>query len=301
MSLLDAFQSTNDGNLHNNDLINMSLLLLITRGEIRRHFVASGCNLKKAAIRIVETAAWRGQTFPIDRRICRIELQSGQFFQQGIDKQGRPVFYVRNMGLGPWRRDADASVAAVLHRLEGALHEFSGRKEDVQCTVVIIMGKPFKEFMKVKLGDTSSTAGDNSDEDELGGSQMSMSVLDGGVLSTDGPCIANPRVNPEESWQAHTDKRLVRQLIDLLSAHYPERLHQALVVVKPRHAMVISKVFGRFTLSNFVDSPLTRSKIKLLSRFSDLQKYVSKHELVTIAGGEQPIDPEVFGLYDPLC
>ena len=97
----------------------MSLLLLITRGEVRRHYVASGCNMKKAAIRIVETAAWRGQTFPIDQRICRIELQSGQFFQQGSDFAGRPVFYFRNMGLGPWRKDCNASVAAVLHRLEG--------------------------------------------------------------------------------------------------------------------------------------------------------------------------------------
>lgn len=300
MSLLDAFHSTNDGVLHDKDLLNMSLLLLITRGEIRRHFIASGCNLKKAAIRTVETAAWRGRTFPIDRRICRIELQSGQFFQQGIDMEGRPVFYIRNLGLGPWRKNADATVASVLHRLEGALHEFVGRKEDIQCTLVVLMGKPFKEFLKLKSGDAGSTAGDDSVDDD-GASQMSVSVRDGMAFTPDGPIVANPRVNPEESWQNHTNKKILRQLIDLLSAHYPERLYQALVVVKPSHAGPIRKAFGRFTMSNFVESPVTRSKIKLLSRFTELQNYVSKHELVTIAGGEQPIDPEVFGLYDPLC
>ena len=300
MGLLDAFHSTNDGVLHDKDLLSMSLLLLITRGEIRRHFIASGCNLKKAAMRIVETAAWRGQTFPIDRRICRIELQSGQFFQQGIDKEGRPVFYIRNLGLGPWRKDADATVASVLHRLEGALHEFSGRKEDIQCTVIILMGKPFKEFLKFKSGDAGSMAGDDSGDDD-GASQLSVSVRDGMAFTPDGPIVANPRINSEESWQNHTNKKIARQLIDLLSAHYPERLHQALVVVKPSHAGPIRKAFGRFTLSSFVESPVTRSKIKLLSRFTELQNYVSKNELVTIAGGEQPIDPEVFGLYNPLC
>ena len=299
MSLLDAYHSTNDGVLHDKDLLNMSLLLLITRGEIRRHFIASECNLKKAAIRTVETAAWRGQTFPIDRRICRIELQSGQFFQQGVDKEGRPVFYIRNLGLGPWRKNVDATVAAVLHRLEGALHEFAGRQEDIQCTVIILMGKPFKELLKLKSGDAASTVGGDANDDEA--SQMSVSVRDGMAFTPDGPIVANPRVNPEESWQNHTNKIVVRQLIDLLSAHYPERLHHALVVVKPSHAGPIRKAFGRFTLSSLVESPVTRSKIKLLSRFTDLQKYVSKHELVTIAGGEQPIDPEVFGLYDPLC
>lgn len=120
LSLLEAYSAT-DGALRNKELMSMSLLLLITRGEIRRHYIASGCVLKKAAVRIVETAAWRGQTFPIDQRICRIELQSGQFFHQGFDVGGRPVFYFRNMGLGPWRKDHNASVAAVLHRLEGKM------------------------------------------------------------------------------------------------------------------------------------------------------------------------------------
>lgn len=121
MSLLEAYNAK-DGSFQGKDLMNMSLLLLITRGEIRRHYIASGCVLKKAAMRVVETAAWRGQTFPIDQRICRIELQSGQFFQQGTDLAGRPVFYFRNMGLGPWRKDPNASIAAVLHRLEGKMY-----------------------------------------------------------------------------------------------------------------------------------------------------------------------------------
>jgi len=293
-----TFRSTNNGNVHNKDLINVSLLLLVTRGEIRRHFIASRCRLKKAAVRIVETAAWRGQTFPIDCRVCRIELQSGQFFQQGEDLEGRPVFYVRFLGLGPWRGNTEASVAALLHRFEGALHEFSKRQDGIQCTVVVLMGKPFKEYVKLNLGGNASTEeGDADGDDKSTESQMSTSVKSG-VFSEGDVCIANPRVNPAEFWQPHTTEKLVRQVIDLLSAHYPERLYQALVVMKPAHVVFVSRVLGQFRVANFVDSPITRSKVKIVSKFSDLRKYVSKHELVTIVGGEKPIDPGVFGLLD---
>lgn len=78
----------------------------------------------------------------------------------------------------------------------------------------------------------------------------------------------------------------------------PERLYQALVVVKPSQTISLRKIFGSFRLASLVDSPVTRSKVRILNSFSELQKYVSKQELVTIAGGETPINPEVFGLPD---
>lgn len=98
-----------------NELLPYPILNLVTRGDIQRHFIAARCNIKvctqkldftsklsmrcsyffsidvslfskKAAVRIVDSAAWRGQTFPIDTRMCRIELQNGQFFHQGKDR-----------------------------------------------------------------------------------------------------------------------------------------------------------------------------------------------------------------------
>ncbi|CAB9514737.1 expressed unknown protein [Seminavis robusta] len=299
MSLLEAYSSS-DGRLHDKELMSMSLLLLISRGDIRRHYIAASCNLKKAAIRIVETSAWRGQTFPIDRRMCRIELQSGQFFQQGCDLLGNPVFYYRNMGLGPWRKDADASVAAVLHRLEEAVQEFSAIKEDFKCTLIVLMGKPFQKFLEQKIAehDSDSEHEEAQEDDFLGVSMKSHAAPDGNDGSSEDVArVANPRVNPEETWQVHTNNRLIKQLIELVSAHYPERLQRALVVVKPTQVVSLRKIVGSYTLNGFVSSAETRSKVTFLSTFAELNKYVSQEELVTIAGGDTPIDPEVFGLY----
>ena len=298
LSLLEIHNS-NDGASHNKDLITMSLLLLLKRGDIKRHLIAADCNIKKAAVRIVESAAWYGQTFPIDTKMCRIELQSGQFFQQGRDLLGQPVFYFRNMGLGPWRGDLDASVAATLYRLDEALRRFTRRDECVQITLIVIVGKPFRPKDRKKLGatDGASTVGDEEELDDMLSTSFraessNMEDYTPGV----GGLIANPRINPEESWLSHTNKRLVRQLVDLVSAHYPERLHQALIVVDDNQILSLKRLMGSLTLSSFVDSNRTRSKVKFLSKFSELEKYVSKGELVSIAGGLQPIDPSAFEL-----
>ena len=124
----------------------------------------------------------------------------------------------------------------------------------------------------------------------------SISFKDANEVSPDCSRVANPRVNPDESWQVHTCKKLVQQMVNLISAHYPERLHQALVVMKPSKTISLRKIFGSYRLSTFVHSPVTRSKVKFLNTFHELQYYVSKHELVSIAGGDKPVDPEVFGL-----
>jgi Divergent CRAL/TRIO domain len=292
LSLLEVHGGS-DGTLHDKDLLSMSILLLTTREDVQRHYIAANCNMKKAAVRIVETAAWRGQTFPIDRRLCRIELQSGQFFQQGLDVMGRPVFYFRNMGRGPSRNDVDASVAAVLHRLE-AFHAASSKDKDCKCTLIVIMGRPYKELFKPVGADGVSSEVEEDGEDDMGASMAAFSAREHNVASVDRE--ANPRVNPDESWQLHTSTKLIKQLVELVSAHYPERLHQALVVVKPSQTTLWSNIFGKYTLNNFVSSPETRSKVKFLNSFRELQKYVSKDELVTIAGGDAAIDPGVFGL-----
>ena len=61
------------------------LHLFDSDSDIKRHYIAANKDLKEAAIRITKCAAFRGLTFPIDTRLCRVELNSGQFFQQGKD------------------------------------------------------------------------------------------------------------------------------------------------------------------------------------------------------------------------
>ena len=55
----------------------------LTRADVRRYLVACEQDVAACVVRLVESAAWRGVMFPVDERSCRIELQSGQFFQQG--------------------------------------------------------------------------------------------------------------------------------------------------------------------------------------------------------------------------
>jgi hypothetical protein len=158
------------------DLMQVSILRRINRSDIRRYFVAADCVLKNTAVRIVESAAWRGLTFPIDTRTCRIELQNGIFFQCGKDLEGNPVYYFQNTLIGPWRKDEDAVIAAVLyrlaavlHRLETSLNEFAREDPEVKCTLIVSMGKPFRrDKKKQKVENGSSTTGEASTETGIG-------------------------------------------------------------------------------------------------------------------------------------
>jgi hypothetical protein len=81
--------------------------------DVRRFLVDSNGKVKVAVARLMSTALWRREVFPVDLRKCRVELQTGQLFSFGTDNDGFPVFYFRNMCLGPWRKNAEATVAAV--------------------------------------------------------------------------------------------------------------------------------------------------------------------------------------------
>ena len=145
------------------DTVNIHVLDILTQPDLRRFYLANDNNLKTAAVRLVKSAAWRGITFPIDTRVCRVELQSGQFFQHGRDKTGQLVFYFRNMCLGPWRKDVDATILAVLHRLEISMEELQRHNPNMRCTLIVLMGKPID---KVKVG--------KGGEDEDGSSQANV-------------------------------------------------------------------------------------------------------------------------------
>ena len=119
-----------------NIMTNIQVLDCITRSDVERYVIACQCDLEEAAKRIVESAAWRAITFPIDTTTCRIELQSGQFFQHGWDKENNPIFYFRNMLPGLWRNDVDATTFSVLHRLESFMVKVAVQRPHVKVTLM---------------------------------------------------------------------------------------------------------------------------------------------------------------------
>lgn len=85
-----------------------------------------------------------------------------------------------------------------------------------------MMGRPYREIFKKKASsDTASLVGEEADDDGMGESVASVSFKDVGQDSPDGQRVANPRINPDETWQLQTSEKLVRQMISLVSAHYP--------------------------------------------------------------------------------
>jgi len=296
-------------------IVKVPILSRVNRGDILRHFVAAGCSHKRAAVRLVESVSWHGLTFPLDTRVCRIELQNGQFFQQGVDKEGHPVCYFRNMCLGPWRGDEEAVVAAVLHRLESSLNEFKTDWPDVRCTLVVMMGKPHKRRKKNKKVEEdgegvtkhqNSSGGNTDDGNKVEAAESGDDDgEDGGGIDCgeDGDAedesnvgfTNNPRIDPQEQWQAHTNKSTVLRLIQILMDYYPERLHRAFVVVGHGNtAYTRTVVGGMVNLSKYVPSSRTRDKVRFLLHYSDLREYIDKDELVTIASGRAPVSPDVF-------
>lgn len=67
--------------------------LNLSRADIERYLIACACDIRASSVRIIESCTWRGKIFPIDLRSCRLELRSGQFFQQGRDKFKNPGVY----------------------------------------------------------------------------------------------------------------------------------------------------------------------------------------------------------------
>jgi hypothetical protein len=269
-------------------VVHVPILQTLSRSDIRRYLIATDCSLKATAVRLVRSAAWRGLTFPIDTRMCRVELQSGQFFQQGRDLEGNPIFYFRNCCLGPWRKNEDATIAAVLHRLETSLKELQKDDSNVRCTLVTVMGRPCREKKKRKGEDIIDSV-----DDEQGGSDDDSSVETSngnGVVAEN-----NPRIPSEEKWHTHTSRKLLLRLIDILLAHYPERLSKALVVIgNGNNAYMRTTLRGKLALSVAVPSTSTRERVRFLTRYKDLLQFVDKEALVKLMGGNAPLSPAAF-------
>lgn len=302
--------------VHREDFTSVNVLYRSTRSDVKRFLLAAEGDVHTAAVRIAETVTWKSFTFPIDVRSCRIELQNGQFFQQGNDIDGNPVFYFRNMCLGPWRGDEDAVIAAVLHRLENSLQNFF---PSVKCTLIVLMRRPYiDKTHKNAIGDTSTlsrsdrvtterefeisgngslggdtTAGGDNGEDKPADQNKS----DNSVVASMDPLqyTGNPRLPEDESYFLHTSSPMIRKLVDILLRHYPERLSRALIVPSMGNiAYFRTVVGGRLALASVASSSRTRNKVRFLKSFAELTLYVTKDQLVTIVGGTSPIDPSAF-------
>jgi hypothetical protein len=297
-----------------NEFDQIPILHLANRHDIERYFIAANCCFKTTSVRLVESTAWRARTFPIDTRSCRVELHNGQFFQQGRDYDGNPVFYFRNMCLGPWRKNSDALIASVLHRLESKLVELSRDNPRVQCTLIVLAGKPYQKKSKPDH-DTAGTnvlnvANENldrieqstaastlqgGDEDESTDGKTSDSHNDTPEQNNDTTPANNPRVHSDELWNTHTTKDVVEQLVHILLTHYPERLSKALVVLRHGNMKYVrSAVSGTLAMISLIPSRRTRDKIRFLTRYSDLHTYVDRTQLVTLVGGTQAVDAVNF-------
>lgn len=288
--------------MQSGDFIEQSILNTVSRETIKRYFIASDCSLRTASVRLIESASWRAVTFPIDTRTCRIELQTGQFFQQGKDLDGNPVFYFRNTCLGPWRKDEDAVIAAVLHRLETSLNALAEKDPLVQCTLIVMMGRPYRRKKKAakqlkkdpevsSVDPRSSTALNVSTASSVDGWEEVSDDEDqeGGSLALEQ--TNNPRVLRDEVWNPHTSRPLLERLIEILLAHYPERLSKALVVLGHKNKRYVRSIVGGvLALASVIPSSKTRDKVRFLAHYSELQSFVDQSELVSLVGGNQSED-----------
>lgn len=247
------------------------LQLLDDANDIKRHYIAADRDLKEAAIRITKCAAFRGLTFPIDTRECRVELSSGQFFQKGVDKEGDPVFYFRNFCQGLWRKDLDASILAVLHTLESSFVKLSRLNSNFKCTLVVLMGKPLDSKIDNTMG-TSDSMTAPTDEDAEN--------IDNNASAENSSQKITLKRDPNNEFHVHTNFKFVQRLLDVVLQNYPERLKSALVI--PSGGW--EKILGTHGLRRYINSSRTRSKVTILSEERDLEEFISRAELIDVAG-----------------
>jgi len=278
------------------EIMDLCLSKNLSRDDLRRFYQGSGCDLKIAAVRFVESAEWRITTFPIDTRTCRIELQSGQFFQQGYDFNGNAVFYFRNMCIGPWRGDENAVINAVLHRLESSLKDLSAQKSNIKITLVILLGRPyFKKKKGKENGKCTKKAMSEEDKVKDGGKE------DLAAFSTSSDCNPfitgiNPRLQSGDKYHTHSNKALLLRLLSIVLQHYPERLYKAILVPGYGHSygQWRTAVITQMAIRSNLHETRTRSKCFVLNRIMELTDFIPHSQLITIAGGEVPLHPNVF-------
>lgn len=296
------------------EMSQIPVLELFDRNDVGRYVVNFDYNLGVACKRLVQTAAWRGTFFPIDKRKCRIELQNGQFFQQGFDKNDNPVFYFRNLCRGPWRGDSQAAILAILYRLDKNLKEFSKANPYTKVTLVVLMGHAKRGARKKKnrkkqdesssfdSDDKSETEGDfEVDDESSAGEDTSEKLLELPSEEEIKVHSGNPRISTDEKWTCHTNKIMLQKLFEILVTHYPGRLSRILVVKgRGRNHYYRDHIQGKMVLRKLLSNVNREScrelmaKVQFINKTSILLQYIALKKLPTFVGGIAPIDPSAY-------
>jgi hypothetical protein len=309
----------------------ISALKMFDRNDIGRYIQNNNFEIKIAAEKLVETAAWRGRTFPIDKRRCRIELQNGQFFQQGIDRENNPVYYFRNLCRGPWRGDEEATILAILYRLDKSLNELSMTNPNMKATLIVLMGHSKRRAKKKgsikEGGDSGESNSKNSNTDDDKADAEGINIKDDDEYELDDGDDAeratsaaelpvavakqldlptgseikvntgNPRVSPDEKWTRHTSKEMMHHLFGILLKHYPGRLSKILIVKgRGKNHYYIDQIQGKWIMKNLLKNCYQDviDKVKFVSKTSELTPYVPVEELLAIVGGAAKIDQSAY-------
>lgn len=289
-------------------------LRMFDRSDIGRYIVQFDYDLRIASEQLVKTASWRGTIFPIDKRRCRIELQNGQFFQQGFDKDNNPVFYFRNLCRGPWRGDSKATILAILYRFDKTLDELCRVNPLTSVTIIVLMGHAKRGAQKRKSwraqGETNYS--DNVNDDDFEIDDESDTERGSPEELTEFPSeeeikvnTGNPRISPDEKWTCHTNKEVLRKFFEILVAYYPGRLSRILLVKgKGRNHYYRDQIQGKMILRNLFSNISKKSrqelmkKIKFVNKTSGLTQYVALKNLPTVVGGIAPIHHSNYEFYE---
>jgi hypothetical protein len=289
-------------------------LRMFDRSDIGRYIVQFDYDLRIASEQLVETALWRGKTFPIDKRRCRIELQNGQFFQQGFDKDNNPVFYFRNLCRGPWRGDSKATILAILYRFDKRLNEICRVNPFTRVTIIVLMGHAKRGARKKKSRGTQgeSKYNDNVNDDdfeiddesdtEKGSPEELLELPSEEEIKVN---TGNPRISPDEKWTCHTNKEVLRRFFEILVAHYPGRLSRILLVKgRGRNHYYRDQIQGRMVLRKLLSNFGKKShqelmkKIQFVNKTSGLTQHVALKNLPTVVGGIAPIHHSNYEFYE---
>ena len=241
-------------------------------------------DLRRAAIRLVQTCSWRcsfllpmlqiideatlqstdqmefmkahGFKQPSDVLLQEIrqELKLGRLFHQGYDEDGDPIIYFTMNPSNSMHLNMDAIEIAALHILEHSLQNTSSLRPatDVspplwpRCTVIIILQQEVKSDTK------ASSYWDST------------------------------------AFYPLRYLALLQRLVPLFSRHYPERLKQVLIVQAPSDATTSTghskswwgNLLGNIGAFAYVPSARTRNKIHIITNVSDLSRYVSLNALL---------------------
>lgn len=273
------------------EMATVPVLSYFDRQDIQRFLRVADMDVKGTALRLVETASWRATMFPIDKRCCRIELQNGQMFAQGLDVRGNPVIYFRNLCLGPWRGDVDATVTAMIHRLDETLAAAHEKDPASKITLVILMAQPVEAADYDSSSDENEEAGEGGDGESS--SEESANEADPGNLTVGD---VNPRVSANEKFHLHTSKQVYQKFFTLFAAHYPGRLGVAVVVPgKGKNHYYSTTLRRKAVLKKLVPPKLLRMKFQFADTFAELTQFVPRDQLVSIVGGPEPIKASAFG------